>query len=272
MLYLSKHSDQLGVFHFRKSFECSTKRQLTSAKILISHVDCDPLDFVYFMNFINALRTLATSRRAAAAWGINGGRSGSGSERGKRGDGGPRLILITSLNLIPYDKWYKSTTLESPAIRCDAMLPHLPVAETAAVLCGGGGVFADASEHAGGRTEGRTDMGISFTRGGIMFWWWHVFLHTKYANAKKRKIFMKLPQNSQANVVKSWKIRFFLCYTQERGSFHPQNNTSDQITMLARRSSQSSHPRGWWVQETERWWLWEGSAGGATEAEIFILR
>lgn len=33
-------------------------------------------------------------------------------------------------------------------------------------------------------------------------------------NAKKRKIFMKLPQNSQANVVKSWKIRFFLCYTQ----------------------------------------------------------
>lgn len=25
---------------------------------------------------------------------------------------------------------------------------------------------------------------------------------------------MKLPQNSQANVVKSWKIRFFLCYTQ----------------------------------------------------------
>lgn len=67
MLYLSKHSDQLGVFHFRKSFECSTKRQLTSAKILISHVDCDPLDFVYFMNFINALRTLATSRRAAAS-------------------------------------------------------------------------------------------------------------------------------------------------------------------------------------------------------------
>lgn len=129
-----------------------------------------------------------------------------------------------------------------------------------------------ASTLADGQRDGRMDMGISFTRGGIMFWWWHVFLHTKYANAKKRKIFMKLPQNSQANVVKSWKIRFFLCCTQERGSFHPQNNTSDQITMLARRSRQSSHPRGWWVQETERWWLWEGSAGGATEAEIFILR
>lgn len=271
MLYLSKHSDQLGVFHFRKSFECSTKRQLTSAKILISHVDCDPLDFVYFMNFINALRTLATSRRAAAAWGINGGRSGGGSE-GEDG-GGPRLILITSLNLIPYDKWYKSTTLESPAVRCEAMLPHLPVVETAAVLAAVAAFLpTQASTLVDGQRDVRTDMGISFTRGGIMFWWWHVFLHTKYANAKKRKIFMKLPQNSQANVVKSWKIRFFLCYTQEHGSFHPQNNTSDQITMLARRSRQASHPRGWWVQETERWWLWEGSAGGATEAEIFILR
>lgn len=194
-------------------------------------------------------------------------------ERGGKTGGGPRLILITSLNLIPYDKWYKSTTLESPAVRCEAMLPHLPVAETAAVLAAVAAFLpTQASTLADGQRDGRTDMGISFTRGGIMFWWWHVFLHTKYANAKKRKIFMKLPQNSQANVVKSWKIRFFLCYTQERGSFHPQNNTSDQITMLPRRSRQSSHPRGWWVQETERWWLWEGSAGGATEAEIFILR
>lgn len=72
-----------------------------------------------------------------------------------------------------------------------------------------------------GKSGGHTRR-ISFTRGGIMFWWWHVFLHTKYANAKKRKIFMKLPQNWQVSVVKSWKIRFFLCYTQGRGLSTPE--------------------------------------------------
>lgn len=167
-----------------------------------------------------------------------------------RARGRPRLILITSLNLIPYDKWYKSTTLESPAIRCSPIClclwrrlpPFLPTQATRSERTGGQG----------------TDMGISFTRGGIMFWWWHVFLHTKYANAKKRKIFMKLPQNSQANVVKSWKIRFFLCYTQgARLLFFPppkNKNTSGQITMLARRTRRRfSLWCGWWVQETARY-------------------
>jgi len=58
---------------------------------------------------------------------------------------------------------------------------------------------------------------------------------------------MKLPQNSQANVVKSWKIRFFLCCTQANaGSLsNPQKHRTDNNASKTGVWDDDMMGRGW---------------------------